>query len=842
MRKNPQSEVAQKMFFCIIVVLNYYHKVMKKKILFIFTLCLIASYSLQSVAAQIERKQTSAQRTEEAPVIDGILNEAIWKKMPVATDFYQIRPYNGEPSNFRSEVRLTYDNMAVYVAATLYDPAPDSIMTGLSRRDEINASDYFGIYIDPYNDGLNAYGFFVTASGVQVDMKSTTYEDNSWDAVWESAVTINDEGWVAEFAIPYSALRFPKQEMQKWGVNMFRNIQRRREHTSWNFINSKIDGVNNQAGILEGVSGIEPPVRLSVTPYFSAFLDHDSGENNWVDGFKGGANFKYGINESFTLDMMLIPDFGQVQSDDERLNLTAYETYYGERRPFFMEGTELFNKAGIFYSRRIGGAPSERYDAEATLNENEEITETPGRTQLLNASKITGKTQSGLSIGLLNAMSQASFYTVEDTATGEEREVLIQPFTNYNILVADQSLPNNSSISFINSNVSRAQDNYMANVSGTEFRISTKNNAYTIEGKGAISQIYQQENDTEYGHYYEIEVEKTSGNFRFGYEHRIENDTYDPNDLGYLQQNNEMNNVFQLRYNIYKPFWKMLRWYNTITARHNMLHEPRKFSSFGIGYNTHTTFRNHFSAGMNFNITPMRAYDHYESNVEGRRVTYPKSWHSGFWISSDYRKTVAIDFNMGLWRAIDMERNGYWGGISPRWRVNDKVLLIYRTSYSFDHNDVGYIDNPDDETIYFGARNRQTYNNVINANYVFNNKSSLSLRIRHYWSRVKYNYFYLLAENGDLNQTTDYTENEDINYNAFNIDMVYTWNFAPGSELLIVWKNGINTDQEALIDGYFDDLRHTLRADQNNTFSIKILYYLDYLQVKNSVSRINSAI
>jgi hypothetical protein len=401
----------------------------------------------QQRPADVTKKSISALLISKPLKIDGIADEEYYTESVPAKDFLQLEPYNGRPAYQTSEVHIFYDQTAIYVGAILYDNSPDSIYNFLSERDEIGYSDYFGIYLDPYNQGQMAFGFFITPAGVQTDIKAVKItdgdnEDSNWDAVWESRTRINELGWVVEMRIPWSALRFSENSTGSWGLQFFRNIRRYNSNSSWNFIDIKASGFIHQQGSLEGISGIKPSVRLSLSPYAAVYVEKKA-ENNSDFIYKGGMDLKYGISESFTLDMMLIPDFGQIQSDDQKLNLSPYELYYSEKRQFFTEGTELFERSGLLYSRRIGAKPKFSDNAEDALLENEAVDYLPTETQLVNASKISGRTTSGLGIGFLNAMTLPSKAVIKDTITSDEREVLVQPFTNYNVTVFDKTLPNN---------------------------------------------------------------------------------------------------------------------------------------------------------------------------------------------------------------------------------------------------------------------------------------------------------------------------------------------------------------------------------------------------------------
>ncbi|MCK5822888.1 MAG: carbohydrate binding family 9 domain-containing protein [Bacteroidales bacterium] len=801
---------------------------MKKSLYFliIFFICVNASAQDKNPI----KKQINSVKISTAPKIDGVLDDKIWEDIPVATDFIQFDPINGAKPSQKTKVKLAYDNSAIYVGAFMYDSSPKKIARGLSQRDNINNTDWFLIYIDPYNDAITSYGFLLTASGVQVDMKATTEgEDGNWDAVWESSTKINDKGWVAELKIPYSALRIPKKDIQTWGLNMFRYTNRNKEKITWNFIDKKVSGFTNQQGELLGIKNIEPPLRLSFTPYLSSYVEKQPDSDNFSYFIKGGLDLKYGLNESFTLDMMLIPDFGQVQSDDQILNLGPFETYFSEKRAFFTEGTELYEKAEIFYSKRIGSTPEKYYDIE--LNNNEKITDNPSETQLINSTKITGKTKKGLSVGFLNAMTTNTFATVKDTITGNKRKIKTQPFTNYNLVVLDQSLKNNSYISIINTNMSRFEDNYTANVTGTDFTLKNKKNTYAIIAKGAVSQINTDTSNNDIGAYYDVDFSKISGNFRATYTQRLETDTYNPNDMGFLQNNNEIMNRIILRYNIYNPFWKLLNLYNYFNMSYSTLYSPRKYTRLNLSYNLNTTFKNYMSVGFNMNVSPIERHDYFEARVPNRLFILPSSENTNIWISSDHRKKLSFNTYLGAYKTNSNDNEfGYWVGFSPRFRPNNKLLINWDVDYDFTNNDKGYVDDSND-TIFFGRRNMQTITNTLDLSYIFNNKSSLKFRLRHYWSEVTYDKFYELQEDGYLRNSA-YSENNDINYNAFNIDLVYKWNFAPGSELSVVWKNSIYNDGEIIRKNYFDNLNNTISSPQANSFSFKILYYLDYQKMK----------
>ncbi|MEI7663827.1 MAG: DUF5916 domain-containing protein [Bacteroidota bacterium] len=797
----------------------------------LFCLCI---FSLASGFAQPGKKSVMAVAVQQAPKIDGVLDEKVWESAPVAATFVQRQPYIGKPASFQTEVRFLYDNTGIYVGATMFDPNPDSIPCQMGLRDatSLNA-DNFILILSPFNDGLNAFCFMVYSSDVQVDFKlsgSNGNDDYSWDAVWSSKARRNEKGWVVEMKIPYSAIRFPLKPVQEWGMNCQRNIRRLRELDTWNKIDAKVSGFVNQGGILGGIKDIRPPLRLSVSPYLSGYLQNGTGSKTYDLSYNYGADLKYGINQSFTLDMTLIPDFGQVRSDDKVYNFSPFEIRYDERRQFFTEGTELFNKGGLFYSRRIGSTPRGYNEAASSCKENETVVDNPGQTKLINASKISGRTSSGLGIGIFNAMSANTYARLQDTVTGHTRQALTQGFTNYNMLVLDQNLKNNSFIDFLNTNYYMPTEGYTANVTGTSFKFANKKYTRAFSGEGFISQKYYSHNIPDLGYHYSLAYGKISGNFQFNLNQLLETDNYDPNDMGFNAMNNRFNNSVSFIYNKYEPFWKLLNWYNYVQISYNSIYRGMKYTSMVIHAETNTTNRKHLSFGSNFDIQPVKSHDYYEPRVPGWMFVSPASEYLNCWISSDYRKTLAIDASLGGYLASGIKSSGYSVTFEPRYRVSDRLMLQYHLSYEKIINDLGYVTDstsPDgSRVILFGRRDRSTITNILEGNLMITSNMSFDLRVRHYWVAAPYFAYSVLQHDGTV-QPAVYHRDTDINYNLFNLDLSYTWNFAPGSQITVMWKNAVNSDNHQILPDFFDNLGHTLSLPATNSFSVRILYYLD---------------
>lgn len=792
-----------------------------------------------------QKKEMYAERTSSPIQIDGALSEPEWTSAAPATDFTQFQFRHNIPSAFKTEVKILYDNNALYVGAYMYDPNPDSIMQELSTRDNLGTADFFDVVLDPYNEGLHALEFIISASGVQLDAKmypnADFGEDFNWDAVWQSATRIHADGWVAELKIPYSALRFPNETVQTWAINFVREVKRNRDKSSWNKIDPEVPGFVNQSGVLKGIENIEAPVRLSLSPYFSAYYDLYSDPLNDITSkgtsFNGGADLKYGLNDAFTLDMTLIPDFGQVKSDNQVLNLTPFETYFVEQRQFFTEGTELFNKGNLFYSRRIGGTPIGFFDV---LFGGDSVVSNPQQTNLLNATKITGRTVQGTGLGFLNSIEGETYAQVIDSE-GSKQEILTGPATNYNVLTIDQSLKNNSSIYLMNTNVLRSGSFYDANATTAGFELFNKGNIWGISGGGTVTQKYPgAETKPELGYAHNLNVGKVGGKFQYEVGYWYEGDTYDPNDLGYLQNNNTVNYGAEGSYHKYEPIWHLNQINISTDINYTRIVNPNEFHNLAINVDAWGSFRNNVFAGVFAASEPVITYDWFEPREFGRFYTYPINYNFGGWVSSDYAKRFAFDLNAN-YRIFLNDENRVRLNVSfyPRIRINDKIALQAGQYVGLWKDDVGWVTATTDSII-FGRRDNNTFESSLNATYTPNTKMGFGISVRHYWSYAEYSAFYNLGDDGNLYSTSYNTfdaegnSSDDVNFNAFNIDFVYSWFFAPGSELNVVWKNSVYQFGNLLPHSYAENLETTFDAPQGNNFSIKVLYYLDYLYLRKS--------
>ena len=693
----------------------------------LFLVCVFRPYFCIGQEVQIQKKQLNATFSIESPVIDGVLNDPIWNNLPVASNFYSFEPINGtpEPNNLKTEVKVLYDNNAIYIAATLFDNDPSKILQEIRERDEFGTSDLFGVFINGYNDGQQDFRFYVTAANGQADCNFTSQdgEDFSWNAIWDSAIKITPFGWTVEIKIPYAALRFPSDTNQTWGINFFRDVRRDRQKYTWNFIDNTIGAFSQQAGILNGIQNISPPTRLFLIPYASAYFN----SNNQTTSFtpKGGLDIKYGINDAFTLDAILVPDFGQAKFDDVILNLGPFEQQFNENRPFFTEGTDLFNKGNLLYSRRIGASPL----FYPNLDSNETIDNYPSTTNLLNAVKISGRDNNGLGIGFLNAITEKTIIPIRDTNNNTTRNEVVSPLTNYNVTVFDQRFNQNSSVTLINTNVSREGRFRDANVMGLLFNLNTKANTYSLSGELKMSSVYDTSNYN--GISSSINMGETSGNFRYNIGADYISKDYDINDLGINFQTNFYDVFGNASYRILKP----TKVFNSFRVNLSSYFEFNNNSNFiqqnNININVNTTDKKNHYYGLGFYTSPLLNHDYYEPRIDNNYLIVPQNYGSWFSISTNYNYKFAIDINVDYTKLNEPGRQDYGVFISPRYRFSDTFSLVYALNPSFQKNNIGWVDfvSTSNQTI-MARRDRNTINNTLTGKFSINSQMNFNLSDR----------------------------------------------------------------------------------------------------------------
>jgi hypothetical protein len=797
----------------------------------------ILGFLLVSYAPCQEKLNYQIKRTELAPKIDGVLDDLAWQEAEEAKNFTEFRPDmgNSEIEGEETIVKMTYDDSAIYFAAYNHDK-PENIMKQFTTRDNFGIGDFFLIAINPNNDGQNDLEFLVFSTGTQGDAIATTNggEDWGWNAVWDSAVKMVDDGWIVEIKLPYSALRFSNKGEHIWGVNFHRRHMRNNRQLSWSPLDlSTGKKIGLFHGEIHGIKDINPPVRSAFYPFTSSITRSFDGES---DGdFNFGMDLKYGITENFTLDATLVPDFSQAGFDDVELNLGPFEQEFSEQRQFFKEGVDLFNKGNLFYSRRIGSRPT----GFPSLGSNEEISKYPNSVKVLNAMKLSGRTKNSLGLAVFNAITEKTYATIENLDTQVKRREVVEPLSNYNIFVLDQQFGGNSSISLVNTNVTRSGHFRDANVTAAIFDINNKKNTYNFEGQFKLSHLNLLD-DTQTGFSSKLGFNKISGNYRFGIDYEMTNKKYDINDMGIQFRNNFQNYQTYFNYRTFEPKGRFNQIFFNLFFNYRRLYEPDTYTGMNIGvfYRLQTKKLMHYRGFIS--LSPGKQYDYWEPRKDGRFYTYKNVLVSEVNFDTNQAKRLALSSEVQMMTLFDPVRDQFRKSIEigPRFRFTDKLIVRYGFDYIHSIGGRGFVTNLNDDII-FGQRRQQTIEHSIQGNFNFNSFHGLSLTFRNYWSTVTYDHrLYELLQDGSQDNSTGYTVdnigfNPNVNFNTWNLDFKYSWQFAPGSQLTALYRNSLFNLDNMSNNNFFNSLDTLFDQPIEHIFSLRMVYFIDYNNVKN---------
>lgn len=813
-----------------------------------------------------QKKTLNITKTNIAPKIDGVLDDAIWKDAELATDFVQYDPEMGVPAkeHQKTEVRMAYNDQAIYISAYLHEK-PEDIFKVFSPRDDFGQADYFGVTFNPNNDGQNNIKFYVMSSGTQADIIGGSSGrrgggpgprgDRGWNAVWDSAVKHVDDGWIVEMKIPYAALRFSNEEEPVWGIQFFRKFRKEGLDYSW----SPIDRTKGNQGIydgeLKGLKNLSPPTRLIFYPFTSVNSVSQSDETITNVGF--GMDVKYGITESFTLDVTLIPDFSQAAFDKVELNLGPFEQRFDEQRQFFKEGVNLFSKGDLFYSRRVGSSPVERgnvYDELIDeIDEVEEVIENPSSVKMLNAIKVSGRNKKGLGIGVFNAITERTVAKIKNTkyeldgnderidSTITHRERTTEPFSNYNIIVLDQQLNQNSSISFVNTSVLREGHFRDANATALLFNLTDKTNTYNVNGQGKMSRLNLVDGNST-GYDARFSIGKVGGAYQYSLRGNLRDDKYNVNDLGFATRNNFMNLRSEFRYQVFEPrgFLNSLniRFEGQLDWRYS--NSDYTGNSVEVNVNARTKSLIWFGGNIEAALGEQRDYFEPRDQENDRYYTFD-NWTSGrMYMFTNSNKALSTSANISYATLFDKNRDfkEYQLRLGPNFRFSDKFTLEYDISYERKLGSRGYVTRLDNDEIIFAERDQKTVENSISGTFNFDALNSLRLSFRNYWSTAtNRENLYTLEQDGSQSLDAGHTiTNLDLdpnrNFNIWNLDLSYEWQFAPGSQLVALYRNQLFNSTSQSRDSFSESLNDLFDQDIQHTFSVKMVYFLDYNSIK----------
>lgn len=790
---------------------------------------------------RISRKSYEFTRVTTQPVIDGEPFEDFWKDIPEAHNFIQLEPTNGVPERdtHKTVVKVAYDNNALYVAGYMYDNEPERILRQFSQRDDINAqADIFGFYLNTYNNQINQTRFFATSANSFGDaIVENSNEDFTYNVVFSSEASIDGKGWYVEMKIPYRTLRFPEIDVQNWSFNAYRRIRHLNEEYTFNFVDITLGNATQYDAIVTGVKDIKPPLRLNLYPYASVISNFNNGVNETV--YNAGMDIKYGISDSFTLDATLIPDFGQVAFDAVELNLGPFEQVFGENRAFFTEGTDLFSKGDLFFSRRIGQRPTGA--GNLNLVANEEIVKNPELANLLNSVKVTGRTKDRLGIGVLNAITERTEAKIRNMDDGTVRNMTTEPLTNYNVLVFDQQFGQNSSVFITNTSTLRNGSFTDALATAVGTNLNNSKGSQNLRSEFKLSNRFTP-TGTVTGVSTENVWRKTSGNWRPTIGHFFTSKDYNINDLGVNFRNDFHTFQGDMQYVQFTPQGIFNRWNVNYRTRH------RRVASTGI--HTGTTFeinpffftRERFAFGATANYSTA-SKDQFESRIPNLLTRYNSSVSMNGFISSDFRKRFALDARVNYFSRFNDDEVFYSYNINPRFRFSDKFLLIYSFNWTKSENRDSFVALANNsQNAILSARDMHTLEHNMQGNYNFDNRQAISLSFRNFWSRASFSTDFQQLNNDGILVDSTYTPpagtSPDANFNIWNVDLAYRLRIGWGSELTLLYRNSIfNRDSQGSIS-YQESLNNLLQKPANHNISLRFIYFIDFNDTKEWINSI----
>ncbi len=778
-------------------------------------------------ADESEVKRITAMRTDNHPRIDGSLGDACWARAPRAEGFIQHEPDDGEPATETTRVQVAYDAEAVYVAMEMLDSEPDKIVDRLTRRDRDQDADCAYVAIDSYHDHQTAYMFLVYASGTQQDIYyyNDGWSDAGWDAVWESATEKTANGWIAEFKIPFDCLRFSSCEAPVWGILFGRGITRNQEHDRWPHIPQSASGFVSNFGHLEGLGDLHPPRRLEVLPYAVSYEETEAEHPGNPDGRglhgSAGMDLGYGITPNITLNATANPDFGQVEADQTVLNLTTFETLYPEKRPFFLEGMNIFETwFDLFYSRRIGKAPS-GWPSDAA-----HYVDRPGATTILGAAKVTGKTGGGTTIGIVEAATQreTARYIAYD---GSGKEAVIEPQANYFVARVKQDVLMNSTVGIM-ATAGNQKTMDPAYTGGIDWILRFGNGDYASHGQvvGSVTGP-----DTKgWGGFTRI-AKEGGEHLRANIDIEYKDSKLDLNRVGYLRRNGtkEMSGWVQYRTN--KKWWIVNRTWNAIYADRLENLDGLK-QNYGFDFDSDIEISNFWTVSGGGWIDFGRTYFDWETRG-GPPVPIPlgQSWNLSF--NTDPRKWWEVNPYAGGGDTWDGRFNTYrlWVNLRPL----SNVELSLGPGYREERRVSRYLKQVDDEhgdrQYIFGEQHLRQADMTLRGTFTFTRDLTLQLYAEPFMAAVDYSNFKKLVpphsyEPVDESVYDEAVEQPDFDWNSFNSNVILRWEYRPGSTLYVVWTQarGVVSDTADLnlrrdVDALFDTV-------PGNTFLVKVNYRL----------------
>ncbi len=826
-----------------------------------------------------ERPALDAHRLTGTLKLDGQLDDAAWSEVPAGYGFVEADPNRGEPASEQTLFKVLYDEDAIYFGVACYENDMANVSTALSRRDRVTNSDVISIYIDPYHDRTTGYNFRVNPHGVKMDQYvfNDGDRDLDWDAVWEVETHRDDQGWYAEFRIPFSSIRYRPQPNMTWGLQVYRWMHGRGEDTAWVNWDRNVQGFVSRFGELRNLRDVRSPRQLEITPYVVQRATDPSveGEGDTWDGFQNfGADVKYGLTADLTLNATFQPDFGQVEADPSVLNLSPFETFFAEKRPFFIEGSRFFEHPhfNLVYTRRIGtGSELARIRYAGKL-----IGKTAGDVSVATLFAATDLAGNGKAHNFLRSGSNREYFAV--TRLGKE-------FSggDHNLNIMGTAVLRDGSLrETIDDNNRDSRDGYSA---GADFMARFRERAYQVQGSyvttivdpAPVANDATIDHSSTRGFGARLEMQKLAGKYRGGLFGGWESTELDPNDMGILFAPDEVTASLwlQRRFNTEDPEAYLINGNLNINAHRSWFDGQR--TAFSRDDDTQEIWRygnrKPQNAGGNINgwvenrhrwSTNYGVWHDFErrdkfntrrfNGARGPLMVLPA--RTGFWwgVNSDWRKSFGAEVEI----EADWDRAGsrVWNPeLDLRWVQNSRLNHSLSFGYTSRHDNAQFLTNLDDPgqgidgvSYLFGELDAKVWDVTLRSNILFSRDKSLELYLQPFLSTQDYYQPRFLA-NPDSYDLEPYTDNRsdaflasidasrfdvqsfDRRFGAVNLNMVYRWEYRPGSTLFLVWTHSRSRFEDRRSFGNPDDFDPGFSSDSlfrnepENRFLAKFTYW-----------------
>ncbi len=801
------------------------------------TLVFLAVFSLVQFSGDVkaESEVKSPHRTATAirikgtpPKLDGTLDDDIWKTAPRHGDFRQRDPDEGKPATERTTFQIAYDDEAIYFAVMCYDSEPDKIVSRLVRRDAQVESDKIHLTLDPHYNRQSAFWFTVYPSGAITDgiISGNRWYDSTWDGVWEVKTQIHANGWAVEYKIPFHILRFSPKDAYVWGLQVTRDISRKKEQVQWRLIRKDEPGWIAHFGDLIGIKAIRPPHHLELLPYAMGRTRLNDETEFWGNI---GADVHYGITTGTTLNATVNPDFGQVEADPASLNLSAYEEYFEERRPFFVKGASIFgsNDYSFFYSRRIGRQPRHLQlpDGATELSR-------PEATTILSAAKIVGKTHN-THFGIIEAVTTPEYAQIEKD--GNRDEHLIEPLTNYFVGRINQDvLKGNSRVGLITTAVNRQASNG-AYVAGLDWDLKFAKEQYQITGALAASQTGALDARTS-GYLAHLEFDKHGGWWSGESHFKMISPDFEMNDLGFQRRANLLGWEYALSAQKEQPFSIFRRAFFGLYGWQNWNYDRVNISRYLALY-TNTRFKNYWDANVWVEHN-LESFNDDDVRRGGTLIKNPANWRVYTRLSTDSRKMIRLDLHPTFGWNADGESYDYNVRLYFRVRPAPNIEFSVGPSYGYRMQNAQWVDQVEENIngqiqkhYVYGELESRTLDFTTRANISFTPTLSLQFYVQPFIAIGDYiNFKALIKPKSYQFEPYPLNENRDFHRRSLRGNTVLRWEFRPGSTLFLVWTQSREAalEEVGVADLEFRPI-HRLRSsftdEGKNIFLIKCRYW-----------------